>query len=184
MIYVGVWRRFWAHCIDGLIVLPLLALLAATALPAPDNRLVELLLSIAAQLFAFWFEVMLVARHGGTPGKRLLGLRIVMRDGSPVSLGAAVLRWAVMFMPELAAMITWPVQALGLSDALCCTDLRTGLSPAPPDRWDSWLEAWFWVWLALELLTVLSNHQRRAIHDFIAGTVVVRSSSIPRHGRP
>jgi uncharacterized RDD family membrane protein YckC len=29
-------------------------------------------------------------------------------------------------------------------------------------------------WFVAEILTMLSNEKRRAIHDFIAGTVVVR----------
>jgi uncharacterized RDD family membrane protein YckC len=29
-------------------------------------------------------------------------------------------------------------------------------------------------WFVLELLTMLTNNKRRALHDFIAGSVVVR----------
>ena len=31
-------------------------------------------------------------------------------------------------------------------------------------------------WLALELVTMLTNEKRRAFHDYIAGTVVVRDA--------
>lgn len=31
------------------------------------------------------------------------------------------------------------------------------------------------IWYFLELVTMLTNRKRRALHDFIAGTVVVRT---------
>jgi uncharacterized RDD family membrane protein YckC len=31
------------------------------------------------------------------------------------------------------------------------------------------------VWILLELITMLANKKRRAIHDFIAGSVVIRT---------
>jgi uncharacterized RDD family membrane protein YckC len=31
-------------------------------------------------------------------------------------------------------------------------------------------------WFAAEILTLITNKKRRAVHDFIAGTVVVRTS--------
>lgn len=31
-------------------------------------------------------------------------------------------------------------------------------------------------WLAIELITMLTNNKRRAIHDFMAGSVIVKTS--------
>ena len=36
-----------------------------------------------------------------------------------------------------------------------------------------------WVWSILEVTTMLINSKRRALHDFIAGTVVMRVSQPP-----
>jgi hypothetical protein len=45
--------------------------------------------------------------------------------------------------------------------------------------------SWIWLaWLVLELLTMLTNPQRRALHDFIAGTVVVRTNVEPVEASP
>ena len=38
-----------------------------------------------------------------------------------------------------------------------------------------WVFAVLATWFLLELITMLFNKKRRALHDFIAGTVVVRS---------
>jgi hypothetical protein len=47
----------------------------------------------------------------------------------------------------------------------------------------------FWAWWILEVATMLSNSKRRALHDFIAGTVVMRVTppavlNIPSTGAP
>jgi hypothetical protein len=34
----------------------------------------------------------------------------------------------------------------------------------------------YWVWLASEVVSVLFNKRRRALHDFVAGTVVVKEA--------
>jgi uncharacterized RDD family membrane protein YckC len=35
------------------------------------------------------------------------------------------------------------------------------------------------VWFVAEILTCLTNPKRRAVHDFIAGTVVVKTEPLP-----
>ena len=35
------------------------------------------------------------------------------------------------------------------------------------------------IWFAAEILTCLTNQKRRAIHDFISGTVVVKMTNVP-----
>ncbi len=41
----------------------------------------------------------------------------------------------------------------------------------------------FALWFLAELTTMLTNSKRRALHDFIAGTVVVRTNTIRKEGR-
>ena len=40
----------------------------------------------------FWSVPFEVGRRGATPGKRIFGLKVVQRDGTPVSLSASILR--------------------------------------------------------------------------------------------
>lgn len=39
------------------------------------------------------------------------------------------------------------------------------------------------VWFVAEVLTMLTNERRRALHDFIAGTVVIRTNVDDRLAR-
>lgn len=40
------------------------------------------------------------------------------------------------------------------------------------------------LWFVAEVLTMLTNEKRRALHDFIAGTVVVRTNTEDRIAKP
>ncbi|MDA8126605.1 MAG: RDD family protein [Deltaproteobacteria bacterium] len=107
----GFWRRFWAWCIDE-ILLYLISLMlyllgrlalglgrvslggsfALGGLPEGMGRLMPLYTAftlITAMVYFTWFH----GSFGRTPGKRLLGLRVVQVSGDPMTLGVAFLRW-------------------------------------------------------------------------------------------
>jgi uncharacterized RDD family membrane protein YckC len=89
----GVGSRFAAGVIDfaikGSIVL-VIALIAGISL----GGVPALVLSAAGLLFGMvFFDILFEVRSGGrTPGKRALGLRVVMADGRPVGLRASAVR--------------------------------------------------------------------------------------------
>lgn len=91
MLYGGFWRRFGAFWLDFLIWSPMILV----NLYAMNWRLFSLYSFLPVFLLSFWYHVILVARYGGMPGKLLLKLRIVRRDGSPVDFQSAFLRHAV-----------------------------------------------------------------------------------------
>jgi uncharacterized RDD family membrane protein YckC len=43
--------------------------------------------------------------------------------------------------------------------------------------WLAWGNAFYFAWLGSEFVVLLLNRRRRALHDFIAGTVVVVARS-------
>jgi uncharacterized RDD family membrane protein YckC len=110
--YGGFWRRSFALLIDEIIlyfvslILFLIGLLAlglkggmmARVLASPDDLThgmhISGLLYIAASLLAgmtyfTWFHGI----AGRTPGKMLLGLRVIQASGDPMTPGVAFLRW-------------------------------------------------------------------------------------------
>lgn len=77
--------------------------------------------------FALVYEGVLTGLKGGTPGKLILGLRVVKAaDGSPVDMGSAILRWAVPgafgivpILGGLAGFVVWIISLVFLfSDKL------------------------------------------------------------------
>jgi uncharacterized RDD family membrane protein YckC len=114
--YAGFWIRFVASVIDGLIVGFSSAAVQAIFLPSlmrvrgpnPSLALGGATLAIAGLAYAVGvaigasYEGLFVWRLGATPGKMVMGLRVVRPDGGPVSLGRAVGRY---FAKLLSAVI-------------------------------------------------------------------------------
>jgi len=91
--YAGFWLRFGAMWLDLLVYLPVIAL----SLYFGDKfRLFNLYWLAPGILIGIWFNIYLVFRYGGTPGKLLMGIRIAMVNGSNVTLKAAIIRHIVL----------------------------------------------------------------------------------------
>lgn len=104
----------------------------------------------------FYFFTFEVLWHGATPGKRLMGLRVISRDGGGLTVDAIATRNLVrdveLFVPLV--VIAAPGQVFG---------------GAP--SW-IWVPAALWT-LVISLLPVLT-HERTRAGDLVGGTVVVR----------
>lgn len=59
---------------------------------SPDARWFVLVVTPAAALYFLYHFVLEVAMHGRTPGKRMAGVHLVARDGSPPGVGALLTR--------------------------------------------------------------------------------------------
>lgn len=172
--YAGFMPRFAARIVDALIMLPVLAMQYAL-LRYQWAVAWSLVLSFA---FSLWFHVYLVSRYGGTPGKLLLDLRIAMADGTPVTARAALKRQSVMLVLMVCTSVALVVGAARVDAAAWPTlgfvaRMETVVRLAP--AWYGAVRTASNVWEWSELLTLLFNEQRRALHDFIGGTVVLET---------
>jgi len=111
---------------------------------------------LVRNLYFVYFEL---AWRGSTPGKRLVGLRVVDRAGGPLSPSAVVARNLTreveMFIP-LGVLLTWGNTAGGMVD------------------WESLAVA---VWLMFFAALPFINRDRMRGGDLIAGTMVI---SLPK----
>ncbi len=100
-----------------------------------------------------WFEVYL---NGATLGKRVLGIRVISRDGGSLTTSAVLarnlMRDVELFLPAVA--LTAPEQIVG-----------------PSPIW-LWLPAVLWV-VVLAIIPLVSRERTRA-GDLVGGTVVIR----------
>jgi uncharacterized RDD family membrane protein YckC len=90
--FLELWDRFWAGNED------------MSDLPAAGDQAGNLPLVIVIVAAALWFayEVPAVANTGQTPGKRLLGIRVVrLEQAGPVGFGRSFRRWNTMGLPTL-----------------------------------------------------------------------------------
>lgn len=105
-----------------------------------------------------WFSLFEMGGRGATPGKRLMGLRVVARDGARLTGGAVIARNA---MREIEIFL--PLSFLGA---------QAGQGIANP-----FLTIFSLLWSGIFLFFPLFNRDRLRIGDLIAGTWVVRSAS-------
>jgi uncharacterized RDD family membrane protein YckC len=117
--YAGFWIRFVAYLIDGLIVGFASVALQAVLLPGlmpglgsstgvPRGSATLALIGIAYLVgiaIAATYEGLFVYKLGATPGKMVLGLRVVRPDGGPVSLGRAVGRYFAKMLSAIIILI-------------------------------------------------------------------------------
>ncbi|UUZ53160.1 RDD family protein [Massilia sp. H-1] len=93
-------QRIGAALLDIFLCLPLLGLqvyLSTVSRPA------DVVALIALQVFFLFLAVGMVGVWGGTPGKLIMGLRVVLADRTPATWKASILRYAVFGVMGLLA---------------------------------------------------------------------------------
>jgi len=148
-------QRIKAKLIDMLINLPFLGL----GYLIYKSPIIYVYLAGPLFIFAIWYNVLLVSKNGGTPGKRIMNIRIVKIDGSPIDLRSAILRYLVDAVFMIISTVGIALATLGT-----ITDPSSFDVASTVDR----------IWLIIDVLAVLLNHDRQALHDYIANTLVVK----------
>ena len=173
-IYAGFGVRLTSLILDFIILLPIFLL---TLYVNGLNLNSYYFTFIPYYVFNFWYYIYLVKKYGGTPGKLILGIKIVKIDGNDVTWREAILRDIVSLM-------------LGFFYIFI---IIYSISKADSDQFEniSWLKKqtylltfspliyplYKWadnIWIGSELVVLLFNKRRRAIHDYIANTVIVK----------
>jgi uncharacterized RDD family membrane protein YckC len=132
--YASFWERFFAFIVDFLVLLifggllRLVYVLLGTSLAKADpstqalgacSQIFILFLwfaSCAAYFVAFW------TRYGQTPGKMVVGLKVVLADGAPLTLNEAFIRVLGYFTVWLLfPMIAFDSRKQGLHDKMAST---------------------------------------------------------------
>jgi uncharacterized RDD family membrane protein YckC len=173
--YGGFWIRLGAALLDGLILLPLSVF---AFVGVAFSRLFYFYYFVPGLLFMAFYYVYLVMANGGTPGKRILRMRIAMEDGSPVMPQAAILRNIVELGFRALAMLALALAGLAITDTeyqplgfIEKTLFLQGRAPA----WNRYVLFGSFAWGAISAIVILCNDKRRTLHDFLAGTVVIRA---------
>ena len=108
--YAGVARRAAAIIVDGVVLavafwaigLVIGALTGGLVSGGFELTGIPALVAMLAYLgVGFGYFIGLEARYGRTLGKRLLGLRVVSEDGTPITMGASVVRNVVRIVDGL-----------------------------------------------------------------------------------
>ena len=153
--------RAGAFAIDGIVIVVLLVLMTIGATKMFGTRDSGAQAAVIIWLIAFfvlrngWFVLFEMGGRGATPGKRVLKLRVVARDGARLTGGAVIARNA---MREIEIFL--PLSFLGarVADGTGGTTLTIASL----------------LWSGTFLFFPLFNRDRLRVGDLLAGTWVVR----------
>ena len=175
IIYGGFWLRTAAILLDTLISAPFLIIMHYINSLDKNFYFITFLPFWALSTFYFLY---LPIKYGGTPGKLLLKLKIVKTDGQPIGLKEGILRMLVTFGLGLfgAAIVFFSIPK---ADSEVFKQLSWFKQSAYLDifsnGWHSIYNTVNSIWLIASAIVLLADKKKRAIHDFMAGTVVIKN---------
>jgi len=111
--FASVWTRLAAKILDGIILglgaALIIGLAAAVLVPVISKSQgqsavgVLILGSIVLVVLVglVWYQIWCLPKYGGTPGKRILNIKVVTEDGGPISMGRSVGRFFAEMVTSL-----------------------------------------------------------------------------------
>ncbi|HEX8367237.1 MAG TPA: RDD family protein [Pyrinomonadaceae bacterium] len=153
--------RFWALTLDSILLLPL-GILQELIKSAEYSENLKWILFFIVNLAEIIYFIVMHGLFGQTVGKMLAKVKVLDVSEAPIKFRQAVLRDA----PQLLFTV-------------CSYSFLYPLTPA--DIQVNSIALWkipflflILAWGVADLVVFFTNDKRRALHDYIAGTVVVR----------
>ncbi|NRD68427.1 RDD family protein [Corallococcus exiguus] len=135
------WARLAACLVDGaVLLLPSLLLGVLRCLAIPDESAMKAPVVYVPALLVLFVQASLIRGTGASLGKRLMGIRVVRRDGRPAEV------WRIALLRNV------------LPIALCG----------------------YYGWFGLVDALFIVGEERRCLHDWVAGTRVVKAPRAQR----
>lgn len=164
--YYTFWPRFAAVFVDSLLFFPFI-------IPELFWDMTQVRTYFIVEfMFLFSYTAYVTVGHGlygYTIGKKLFNVRLLdFSENSTIGIPRALLRESIWVLLSSLTLITFA--------------LKTDFTGYMTEEQSLKIDVFTWIsfgWLALELFTMLTNRKRRAIHDYIANSVVIRTSQYP-----
>lgn len=174
-IYSGFGARLGSWILDFIFILPVLLL--TTYLNGLGKNIYFYTL-VPNLLFTVWYNIYLPIKNGGTPGKTIAGLEIIKMNGQPIGWKEAILRNSLMLALTLLSYVLMTSSLIEADNAtyvslswLKRSQYLNGFSPICYKVY-AWASN---IWILSELVVLLITKRKRAIHDYMAGTVLVKA---------
>jgi uncharacterized RDD family membrane protein YckC len=162
--YLTFWPRFWAPAIDEIVLW-----LPTSLVPYIIYRIFALesnsinILYASENIIYFLYSIYFHGSYGATVGKMATKVKVVDAiTEEPITFKKAFIRDSIPLILSIVIVIYIPLSEEGISNA----DIKSHI----------FLHFIVWFWFLAEVITMLTNDKRRALHDYIAGTVVIRTN--------
>lgn len=154
-------KRFWASILDALVFLPLIFLDELLTVNQPFSILIW---QASISLLGYSYSIIMHYQYGQTLGKMLTGVKVLhVSESKRLTFKQVLLRDSIPILIDVAGLIYF---ASLLKQGLSADNLIT--------NYEDLTSIVALVWVLLELITMMTNQKRRALHDFVAKTVVIR----------
>jgi uncharacterized RDD family membrane protein YckC len=177
--YAGFWRRLIAIFLDTMIVFyPLIQLLSINV----SNFGSLFVLSFIFQSLPFIYNICLLGICGQTLGMMVVRVRVEKLNQEKIKWKEAFLRYAVNVFVAILFLLMEYFYFSGVDEALLVGKnysqffLEFRNSNSTFNLISKIIASFSWIWTFSEVAVLLMNEKKRAIHDYIAGTVVVNVS--------
>ena len=173
--YAGFWRRFGSFLIDMLVYFPFL-FLNYRLCTRSHSIIIPITSYILVAILIQSYTIYCHGKWGRTIGKLATGIKIVSLEFEPIGWRRAFKRSSVDILFGISACYGFCIATMCFSDAGLGTDgmMRfNGLEAwyPPWQKYSNWASQ---LWVFSEFVVMMTNDRRRALHDFIAGTVVIQ----------
>jgi len=163
--YNTFWRRFAAAIIDSLILWPLTFI--SGYLDDSHSSVMFCIGSLALSVIYAAYFVILHANYGQTVGKKITNIKVVDIDEvSLIGIKRAIIRELPWVIADIGIFL-YLYSMLLLTKHPDLEDIK--------DRYNNLITASSLTWMLIELITMLTNYKKRAVHDYLAKSVVVKT---------
>lgn len=166
--YQTFWSRFFAAIIDGFVMWPIGFLLGFIT----DSNIGAIVIigNLLNNFSPYIYSVLFHGHYGQTLGKMAMRVKVVdFDDEDEIDIKQALIRDSV----PIALMIVVYCYMAILTTGNDGFDIAMDFSTLAPMFFLGFLTI---IWTLLEFLSMLFNEKSRAVHDFIARTVVIRTN--------
>mgnify|MGYP001269162017 CR=1 FL=1 len=188
--YKTFWRRFFAGFIDGIALM--IIGFATSMFTTPNGEVFTPLQAIVDNSVWLAYTIYLHGRYGQTLGKMICKVKVVTTLGDNITFLHALKRnivYVILSVMTLATFFTHKEEYANYNESMAFIESFEVTEEnydneefnkhfeAISNLWGSpvmWIGYVSMVYFLLEVITMLTNKKRRAIHDFIAGTEVRR----------
>lgn len=173
LVYSSFWQRFAAGWIDVLVVLPVFLLHMSLA---GQSRLLAMVLDPIMESLYVGYMIYCHGRFGRTIGKRVMQIRVIRTDGIRIEWPEAWLRSLLDVVFAFFGSVATLVALNAMTDAdyraaETWLGMKNTTAFEPPSlAWVTWGSL---IWACSHPIVILCNKRRRALHDFIAHTLVI-----------
>lgn len=153
-VYVGFWKRVIASLIDAFIFTPI-ALVSFRFIRINISNS-NLLPSAIFSLILFCLQWFLIVKYGGTPGKLIMEIQIINNKGNRLSIYTAITRSCFSLLYSASYYVV-NIFHLNKGNAIILNYFLTLV-------------------LIIDVLVIVFNKKKRALHDYLAGSFVVKKN--------